>query len=402
MPAVRIFSRLRDRNWLLRRLRDETVGGFFLLAAAAIALVWANSPWADQFFALVEFRFGPASLGLELELRHWVADGLLAVFFFVVGLELKRELVLGSLSNLREAVVPIVAALGGVVVPALIFIAVNAKPAGEPAAWGTPIATDIAFALAVLAIVGRGLPLALRAFLLTSAVVDDLVAIFVIAVFYNHGLAPLWLLMAIGGVALFALAQHRRWHSPWFYAPLALLIWWLLFKSGVHATIAGVALGFLTRVVPDSGETESPSERMAHRFHPLSAGVIVPLFAFTAAGVRVDPDVARLLTSPLAVGIMVALVLGKPIGIVATAWIATKFTRAELPAEIRWLDIVGVGILAGIGFTVSLLIASLSLTGDQLSVAKLAVLIASATSAVIASGLLLWRGRWHRHHADSV
>ena len=401
MAAPQLFTRLRDRAWVVRQLRDETVGGFLLLGGALLALVWANSPVSDSYFALVEWQVGPQALHLDLSVGDWVADGLLAVFFFVVGLELKHELVVGSLSNVREAVVPVLAAVGGVVVPAVIYFGFNYGEGGEPQGWGIPMATDIAFALAVLAIVGRRLPLALRAFLLTSAVVDDLIAIMVIAVFYNSGFAPLWLLGAAVAAAFYGFAQKRRWGSPWLYLPLAVLAWWLLHNSGVHATIAGVAFGLLTRIERDAGEEESPAERLERTVHPLSAGVVVPLFALTAAGVQVDPGVLELIASPVSIGIIVALLVGKPLGIVGTAWLATRFSRAQLPSEIKWLDIVGVGLLAGIGFTVSLLIARLSMTGEQLAVSKLAVLIASSVAALVASVVLLRRGRWHAAHAGA-
>lgn len=370
-----------------------------MLGAAAVALLWANSPLADSYFQLLDFRVGPAQLQLDLTVGDWVADGLLAIFFFVVGIELKHELVMGSLSNLREAVVPVLAAIGGALIPAAIFLLLNSGPAGEPNGWGIPMATDIAFALAVLAVVGRRLPLALRAFLLTSAVVDDLIAVAVIAVFYNTGFSPAWLLAAMASAAAYYLGQRMRWRGVWFYLPLGLLTWWLLHHSGVHATIAGVVLGMLTRVRRDAGEAQAPADRAEHLLHPVSAGVVVPLFALTAAGVQVDPSVLSQLSSPISLGIIVALLVGKPLGIVGVAWLATRFTRAQLPAEIRWLDVVGVGSLAGIGFTVSLLIAKLALAGDELAAAKLAVLIASTLAAALASVLLLWRGRWHASQA---
>lgn len=260
------------------------------------------------------------------------------------------------------------------------------------------MATDIAFALAVLAVVGRRLPIALRAFLLTSAVVDDLGAILVIALFYSSKFVAVWLLGAVACFALYAFGQRRRWTSPLFYLPLALVAWWMLHNSGVHATIAGVVLGLLTRVRTDAGEHESPVDRLQHFVHPISAGIAVPLFAFTAAGVRVDTSAGNPLQSPVALGIIAALVLGKPIGIFGIAWLTARFTRASLSADIRWVDVIGVGMLAGIGFTVSLLIAELGLRGAELEAAKLAVLLASLISAALASVVLLRRGRWYAQH----
>ncbi|MSY94870.1 MAG: Na(+)/H(+) antiporter NhaA, partial [Actinobacteria bacterium] len=249
------FQRLsrRQRGWVAEQLRDETVGGGLLLLAAAIALLWANSPWADSYATLVDLEVGPASVGLNLSLGAWAADGLLSVFFLVVGLELKHELVVGSLSKPSRAAVPIAAALGGMVVPALLFAAVNSTMAdGELAGWGIPMATDIAFALAVLAVIGRRLPVALRAFLLTLAVVDDLGAISVIAVFYSTHLELAWLSLAIICFVGYAIAQRRRVRSAWLYVPLALLAWYAMHESGVHATVTGVVLGLLTRVRPDA------------------------------------------------------------------------------------------------------------------------------------------------------
>lgn len=395
MAQHEIFTRPRNRAWVVDQLRDETVGGFLLLAAAVVAVVMANSGLSDTYFGFVDAVIGPEVLHLDLTIGTWVADAVLAIFFFVVGLELKHELVHGSLSNLREAAVPVAAAIGGMVVPALIYVAFNTRADGALSGWGVPMATDIAFALAVLAVVGRRLPLALRAFLLTTAVVDDLGAIMVIALFYSDKFTPLWLIGAVVCFALYALGMRRRWRSPWFYLPLALVAWWFMHNSGVHATITGVALGMLTRVTVDPGEVESPVDRMEHIVHPISAGIAVPLFAFTAAGVAIDASLTDVLQSPVAAGIVVALVVGKPIGIFGIAWLVARFTQARLSAEIRWLDVFGVGMLAGIGFTVSLLIADLGLSGADLDAAKLAILVGSLVSASLASIVLLKRSRWY-------
>ena len=388
---------LLERGWLTERLRDETVGGVLLLIAAAIALTWANSPWGDSYAELVQFQFGPEALHLNLSLNAWAADGLLAIFFFVIGLELKHELVLGSLSNVHKAAVPIAAAIGGMALPALIFAGVNiASPAGMPGGWGIPMATDIAFALAVLAVVGRNLPIALRAFLLTLAVVDDLGAILVIAIFYTDSIQFGWLALAILCCGAYALAQHQRIRSAFLYVPLALLAWQFMHLSGIHATVAGVALGLLTRVRIDSGESASPADRLAHRLHPLSAGICVPIFAFVAAGVDLRSiGVITAITSPIAIGIIAGLVLGKPLGILVTAWCVARFTKASLAASLRWLDVAAVGLIGGIGFTVALLIAELSYQGGSLDSAKLAVLVASILAAVLAGFALLLRGRSH-------
>ncbi len=387
----------RERGWLVGQLRDETVGGGLLLIAATLALVWANSPWADSYAALVALPVGPASVGLQLPLGAWAADGLLSVFFLVVGLELKHELVVGSLSKPSRAVVPIAAALGGMLVPALIFAAVNTSMVGgAPSGWGIPMATDIAFALAVLAVIGRRLPIALRAFLLTLAVVDDLGAITVIAIFYSTHFELAWFTLAIICFIGYALAQRRRLRSAWIYVPLALIAWYAMHESGVHATVAGVVLGLLTRVRSDPGETHPPADRVARRVHPWSAALCVPLFAFFAAGVDLRSiGLVEALTAPVAIGIILGLVVGKPLGIVCTTYLVARFTRASLPKAIRWADIGAVGVLAGIGFTVSLLITELAFPGqpDTVAEAKTAVLAASFLAAVLAAIALRLRRR---------
>ncbi len=392
---------LPQRGWLREQLRDETVGGVLLLAAAAVALVWANSPWGASYEALVDLQVGPISLHLDLPLGVWAADGLLAVFFFVVGLELKHELVLGSLSRPAEAVVPVAAALGGMAVPAIVFVVVNSTmPAGSVSGWGIPMATDIAFALAVLAVVGRRLPVALRAFLLTLAVVDDLGAITVIAVFYSDHFSIVWFAAALATFAGYAWAQRQRIRSPFLYVPLVLLGWYFMHESGVHATIAGVVFGFLTRVRTDPGEAKSPADRLSHRIHPISAGLCVPLFAFFSAGVDVrSVGFSEALSSPVAIGIIVGLVIGKPVGVFGLAWITARFTRASLSPDIAWRDIAAIGLLAGIGFTVALLITELAYETDVnlLDSAKIAVLTASVLAALLASIALLAR---NRHYAE--
>ena len=395
-PVFRRLSR-RERGWVVDQLRDETVGGGLLLIAATLALVWANSPWADSYASLVALPVGPASVGLHLPLGVWAADGLLSVFFLVVGLELKHELVVGSLSKPSKAAVPIAAALGGMLVPALIFAAVNSTMAGGAiAGWGIPMATDIAFALAVLAVIGRRLPIDLRAFLLTLAVVDDLGAITVIAIFYSKHFELVWFTLAIICLVGYAFAQRRRIRSAWIYVPLALIAWYAMHESGVHATVTGVVLGLLTRVRSDPGEADPPADRVAHRLHPWSAALCVPLFAFLAAGVDLRSiGIVDALSAPVAIGIILGLVVGKPIGIVGTSFLVARFTRASLPKAIRWADIAAVGVLAGIGFTVSLLITELAFPGqpDAVAEAKTAVLAASVLAAALAAIALRLRRR---------
>jgi NhaA family Na+:H+ antiporter len=386
-----VFDRLplAERSRLVSALRQETVGGALLLGAAVLALVWANSPWRESYHELAATVVGPAALHLDLSLQTWAADGLLAVFFFVAGLELKHELVLGTLSKPSRAVVPVVAALCGMVVPALLYTGTVRALGDADAAvgWGIPMATDIAFALAVLAVMGAKLPVALRAFLLTLAVVDDLGAILVIAVFYNHGFAPLPFVLAVLGLVLYWFLQQRRVDSWLVYLPLALVVWGLMHASGVHATVAGVSLGLLTRVRPDPGEKEAPADRYEHTVRPVSAGLCVPLFAFFSAGVTFVGLGGSAITEPVAVAIVVGLVIGKPLGVFGGAWTVARFTRATLSSSLRWADVLAVGILAGIGFTVSLLIGELAFETDPAreTAAKIGILLASVIAAVLAS-----------------
>lgn len=262
-------------------VRKETVGGALLLAAAVAAMIWANSPWASAYEALRDLRVGPEALHLNLSLAGWAGDGLLAIFFFVAGLELKREFVAGDLRDARRAAVPIAAALGGVIVPAALYLLITWNVAGAGKGWAIPTATDIAFALAVLAVIGRFLPTALRTFLLALAVVDDLVAIVIIALFYTDHLAPLPLAAALALLAVFAALVQRRVRAWWLLLPLAVAVWALVHASGVHATVAGVLLAFTVPVVrservggPDAGP--GLAEHFEHRFRPISAGVAVP------------------------------------------------------------------------------------------------------------------------------
>ena len=374
-------------------LKSETTGGALLIGAALVGLLLANGPLSSAFFAIATTPIGIDALHLNLTVQEWAADGLLAIFFFVIGCELKHELVVGTLSKPRQAALPVAAALGGMAVPALLYLAVN--QGGAPTAlngWGIPMATDIAFALAVLAVLGRGLPTGVRTFLLTLAVVDDLGAILVIALFYSAGLHGEWIAVAAMLLTAFALAQRQRITSPFIYVPLALAIWYAVHAAGIHATIAGVALGLLMRVKKDRGETDAPVDRATARFHPISAGIAVPLFALFAAAVdlrSIDLDVV--LSSPILLGVLVGLVVGKPIGILLAARLATAL-GAKLSDGVEWIEIALIGALAGIGFTVSLLISELAFTaGESLGAAKLGVLLASVAAVAVAGGLLALR-----------
>lgn len=371
-------------------LRREPVSGLLLLGATVIALVWANSPAAGAYADLRDATVGPAALRLDLTVGAWAADGLLAVFFFVVGLELKRELVVGELRDPRHAVVPIAGAVGGVAVPALIYLAIAGGEA--PRGWAVPVATDIAFAVAVLAVVGRGLPPALRTFLLTLAVVDDLIAITIIAVGYTESLAFGWLLAALVPLAAFALLTRWRITVWWALVPLALLTWALVHAAGVHATIAGVLLGL---VVP----ARDVAERFEHVWRPWSVGLAVPVFALLSAGVALGglSGLGHALTDSVAVAIIAGLVVGKPLGILGAVWLSTRLTSARLDRSLHMLDIAAVGGLAGIGFTVSLLVGELAFSegSEREERVKVGVLAASVLATGVGTVLLRLRAR-HR------
>jgi NhaA family Na+:H+ antiporter len=394
-------------------LRKETVGGALLVAAAVIALIWANSPASDSYFALRDFKVGYEPWHLELSLGAWAADGLLAIFFFLVGLELKREFVAGDLRDLRKSIVPVAAAAGGVVVPAVIYGVVNFASPETLRGWAIPTATDIAFAVAVLAIIGSHLPSALRIFLLTLAVVDDLIAISIIAFFYTSDLQVGPLLLALVPLAVYAFLAHkyrrffgRHAASAWLILlPLGIVTWALVHASGIHATVAGVLLGFAVPVIrsqASGGPGAGPglAEIFEHRFRPISAGIAVPIFAFFSAGVAVGgwDGLISALADPVALGIIAGLVLGKPIGILGTTWILTKATRATLDSSFKWIDIFGVALLAGIGFTVSLLVAELSFGQGSLhdDHAKVGILAASLLAALLATAVLRTRNRQYR------
>ncbi|PRX44780.1 sodium/proton antiporter (NhaA family) [Prauserella shujinwangii] len=379
-----------------RFLRTETTGGMILLAATAVALIWANSPLGDSYRAVRDFEFGPELLHLHLSVGDWAKDGLLALFFFVVGLELKRELVVGELSNVRAAALPIVAAVGGMVVPALIALGVGWGEPGIEQAWAIPVATDIAFALGVLALTGSSLPTSARIFLLSLAVVDDLGAIVVIAVLFTASFNMLAAAIAAVALGLYAYLQRKRVRAWWIYVPLAIVVWVAVHSAGIHATIAGVALGLLTRVHTDPGEHESPALRLEHRLQPWSAAVAVPVFALFAAGVELNADaLGAVFTSPIPLAVLVGLLAGKVVGILGASALAVRLGIARKPTGTGWLDIGALAMLGAVGFTVSLLIADLALSGEQAELAKAAVLLASAIASLAAALLLIRRSRVH-------
>jgi NhaA family Na+:H+ antiporter len=371
-----------------RYLRTETVGGYVLLGATAVALLSANGPWQEAYFALRDTELA------GLTVADWAKDGLLALFFFVAGLELKRELVVGELSRLKNALLPVIAAVGGMVVPALVALAVGWGDPRIGDAWPIPVATDIAFALGVLALTAANLPTSARVFLLSLAVVDDLGAIVLIAILFTASIDLLAAAAAAVLLGLYWLAQRRRIRTPLLYVPLVAATWFAVHETGVHATIAGVALALLTRVRTDPGEEESPCLRLEHRLQPWSAGFAVPVFALFAAGIPISAEVlGQLFTDRLALAVIIGLTVGKLVGIVGAALVAVWIGAARLPDDLGKRDLVAVAMLGGVGFTVSLLLADLSLDGADMELAKGAVLIGSLVASLVAAVLLRRRSR---------
>jgi NhaA family Na+:H+ antiporter len=353
----------------------EVLSGIVLALATVAALVWANvdsAGYEDLWHTAVP---------LDLDLRHAVNDGLMTFFFLVVGLEIKRELVVGDLRDRQAATLPVAAAIGGMLVPAAIYVAVNLGGPGA-AGWAIPMATDIAFALAVLSIAGTRAPKELKLFLLTLAIVDDIGAIVVIALFYADDLAPAWLLGAAAtGVGIVVLRRAGVTHPAWYVAP-GVLLWFCTFQSGVHATIAGVALGLLTPTGEVGGR--QVLQRLEDGLHPWSSFLVVPLFALANAGVVLGGEALdAAATGAVAWGIGLGLVVGKPIGILGASALALRLGIAALPGQLRFRQLTGVALIAGIGFTVSLFVADLSFEGELLATAKVAVLVASVLAATV-------------------
>lgn len=399
-------------------LRKDLVGGVLLLIAMLSALVIANSPLAEGYFGLRDTHIGIDFPGLDHTVGEWASEGLLAIFFFLVGLELKTEFVDGELRNVKKAMLPIVAAFGGVIVPALIYVAVNRISNADPTTidgWAIPTATDIAFAVSVLAVVGASLPVAMRTFLLTLAVVDDLIAIVIIAFVYTDGVQTEFLLLALVPLALFyVLTQRfmiffltRPWAAWVILMPIGVLTWLFVLEAGVHATIAGVLLGFMVpvlhvkpRVIRGDVPELGLAPMLEHRFRPLSNGLAIPVFAFFAAGVAVGGanGVVTSLTDPVAIGIVLGLVVGKLVGIFGAAWLMDRFTPAAKDDDYTWLDLGGLAMVAGIGFTVALLVAELSFGIDNPhnEHAKVGILTGSAIAAVIGGSLLAVRNAHYK------
>ncbi len=398
-------------------LRKESLGGFILLAATALAIILSNSPLSDTYFGVRDTELGfdiPGFHHLVMAVNHWAADGLLVVFFFLTGLELKKEFVIGDLRDPGRAIVPIAAAFGGVAAPAIIFFAINAGHETAVGGWAIPTATDIAFAVAVITAVGRYLPSALRTFLLTLAVVDDLIAIFIIAIFYTSDFKPLYLGLAIIPIVLYAVIAHKgekffhlnKWGAWVILLPLGIITWALFLESGIHATISGVVLGFCVPVIYNkkskaAGADAGLAEVLEHRLRPLSSLVCVPLFAFFSAGVNVGgfSGLGTALTDSVAIGIILGLVVGKTVGITLTTWLVTRFRKANLDPDIKWVDVICMAVTGGIGFTVSLLVAELSFPdgSPHTEDAKIAILVGSVTAAVIGGVLLSIRNKHYKN-----
>jgi NhaA family Na+:H+ antiporter len=411
----------------------EASGGILLFIAAVVALIWANSPWSEHYSDLwhsyVSIQFG--RYGLEMSLSHWINDGLMAIFFFVVGLEIKREFLVGELSSLRQALLPIAAAAGGAVLPATIYVAITFG-SDDIRGWGVPMATDIAFALGVLALLGSRVPTGLKVFLTALAIADDILAVLVIALFYTDTVRWDYLLAGIGLIVVLFGANRLGIRHVAVYGGLGILVWLAFVESGVHATVAGVLLAltipsrtridvdeFINRtrgaidefdragvhgknVISNPGHqsalqdvesatehVQAPMQKLEHNLHPWVAFVIVPLFALANAGVSIGDNLDEALTSPLSLGIVAGLVLGKQLGITAVAWVLVRSGLSVLPEGVGWRHIYGAACLAGIGFTMSLFIADLAFSEEErLALAKIGILGASVIAGLIGFTLL--------------
>ncbi len=407
---MRLLSPLRDF------LGTEAAGGVLLAVGAAIALVWANSPWKAAYNRLWSSDLGITVAGhtLQLDLRHWVNDGLMTIFFLVVGLEIKRELTSGHLSDRRAAMLPIVAAIGGMAVPALLFVAI--ADSGSRHGWGVPMATDIALAVGVVAVVGDRVPSSMRAFLLGLAIVDDIGAIVIIAAFYSDDIGWGWLALSAALLALTAVLRRIGLRPTMVYVVVGVALWLAMHEGGIHPTLAGVAMGLLAPTQPHlsadlidieelndlstvdhayatselARSSVSTVEWLEHVLHPWTGYVIVPVFALANAGIEISADGLRdAMGSALTWAVLVGLVAGKPLGVFVASRLAVRAGVADLPPGGTTRSLLGVGNAAGIGFTVALFVAELAFDdADQLTNAKLAILVASIVSAVLAFAVL--------------
>ncbi|HJQ89633.1 MAG TPA: Na+/H+ antiporter NhaA [Propionibacteriaceae bacterium] len=397
-------------------LRSDVTAGVLLLAATVTALALANSPAAGLYARVRDYPIGPEALHLHLTVGAWAADGLLAIFFFVVGLELKEEFVVGKLRDPRAAALPIAAAVAGVAIPALVFVAVNRNGGGEVLqGWAIPTATDIAFAVAIIAVIGRSLPSAVRTFLLTLAIVDDLLAITIIATVYTDDLAFWPLLAAFVPLAVFALLVQRGTRAWFVLLPLAVLTWALIHASGIHATVAGVLLAFAVpvkataraRVLVGTDEDghrvyDGLAAHFADRWEVISGAIAVPIFAFFATGVAVGglAGLSESLSNTITLGIIAGLVVGKFVGVAGIVALLTRSRRFRLDPTIAWPDLIGISFVAGIGFTVALLVGDLSY--GEASTAhthvKVGVLVGSLLAACLGGAILGIRNRHYWRH----
>lgn len=413
--------------------QQEASSGILLIIATILALAWANSPWAESYQALwhTKFNISFGNFGLSKDLLHWINDGLMAVFFFVVGLEIKREVLVGELASPRRAILPIVAAIGGMVIPAGFFILFN--PGGPAhAGWGIPMATDIAFALGILSLLGKRVPLSLKVFLTAVAIVDDLGAVLVIALFYTSKIVWVSLFIGVGILLILIVINRLGVRNPMVYAVLGIFLWLAFFKSGVHATIAGVLLAMTipvrTRINTEefisnasffldefrthgkTGESvltnknqraaiqaieiaaehaQTPLQRLEHILHPWVSYFIMPVFALANAGIAIKGDFLSAFTQPVTLGVMAGLILGKQIGIFSASYIAIKLGWSDLPSGMTWTRLYGLSWLAGIGFTMSLFIASLAFgTSDLLTMSKAGILAASLIAGTVGAVIL--------------
>ncbi len=367
-----------------RLFKHEAAGGIALMLAAVAALIVANSGFAGIYddFLHAHLAITVNGDGLEKTLIHWINDGLMAVFFFLIGLELKREMIEGRLKNLRDVALPGVAALGGMLLPAIIFAGVNITSPETLPGWAIPAATDIAFALGLLALVGKRAPASLKLFLLTLAILDDLGAILIIAVFYTSELKPIYLALALGPLAAMGWLNARGTHRVAPFVLLGILLWVLVLESGVHATLAGVITAFFVPLKDRFGA--SPLKSLEHALEPWVAFFIIPVFAFANAGVELSGLSLGAIISPVTLGIVAGLVLGKQAGVYGATWLMVRSGLARLPDGVNWRHIYGLSALAGIGFTMSLFIGGLSYDSDALmNEVRLGVLAASVISALI-------------------
>ncbi len=364
--------------------KHEAAGGFLLVIFALIALIWANSSWAGSYEAMLDLHItlGYGKFALSKSLLHWINDGLMAIFFFVVGMEIKRELVGGELASLKKAALPVGAAVGGMIVPAVLFILFNGGTENA-SGWGVPMATDIAFALGALSMLNsKKVPGSLRVFLAALAIVDDIGAVLVIAIFYTAQLAWIPLLCALGLLLALILANKLKCQTTVVFVALGFLLWLAVLESGVHATIAGVLLGM---TIP-----RPMLERLEHALQDWVAFFIMPIFALANAGVAVDfGSIGKTLTSPVGLGIIAGLFVGKQVGIFGASYLMVRLKLAALPRHVRWIQLYGVSLLGGIGFTMSMFITNLAFRGDSaLTAAKISIIAASMLSAVTGVGVL--------------